>query len=424
MVTVTNHKKSGRFSTSRNSSDSTNGYDTTITIPVVLNSTVYVNAAIVATLSDSISLQLFRGKDYSKLPYGNHGVDTFTAEKYAVQFMKLEKRVFGTNSFLLTDHNLFSYLLTNNNGKTASLISPSSFDVTMSSGECVDMINILYNNPDMIVQDGIATCIGFENGGGVIDTHMPPVLITGSGSTGGSGGAPTNPVGGGNNNNGLGWVAVDNEVDTPCDPSIADFQNDANFAAKFKYIASKAGDSKEYTYQVNDRVNNNYEYLVGQNWQTSMPLNVIPNFTKLDGVIHCHFLNGNSVFSPDDMILMAELFIKGYVRDTTNLFFGLATQYGSPLLIKVSNTQKFRQFALAIGGDGDEKKQNKFKEKYNPKLSKNSVLDNEVEFLKMLGDFKVGDGLKLYEGNSDCNQWSRLILNAWGDNVKDPIPCF
>ncbi len=227
MVTVTNHKKSGRFSTSRNSSDSSNGYDTTITIPVVLNSTVYVNAAIVATLNDSISLSLFRGRDYSKLPYGNHGVDTFTAEKYAVQFMKLEKMVFGTNSFLLTDHNLFSYLLNNNNGRTSLL--PGSFDITMSAGDCVDWINILYNNPDMIISNGTITCVGFEQGGGPIDTHMPPIINTGDGgSTGGSGGGP---VGGGGNNtgsgstgssgsgvrppNGLGWVPIEDDMTLP-----------------------------------------------------------------------------------------------------------------------------------------------------------------------------------------------------------------
>lgn len=248
MVTVTNHKKSGRFSTSRNSSDSSNGYDTTITIPVVLNSTVYVNAAIVATLNDSISLSLFRGRDYSKLPYGNHGVDTFTAEKYAVQFMKLEKMVFGTNSFLLTDHNLFSYLLNNNNGRTSLL--PGSFDITMSAGDCVDWINILYNNPDMIISNGTITCVGFEQGGGPIDTHMPPIINTGDGgSTGGSGGGP---VGGGGNNtgsgstgssgsgvrppNGLGWVSVEDDAVLPM--WIIDSLQTPCFKTALKKIAS------------------------------------------------------------------------------------------------------------------------------------------------------------------------------------------
>jgi hypothetical protein len=398
-----------------------------VIIPLVLEGTYYVNSFLAAKITDTTEIKLFSGKDYDEYSFGEPVTEDMTADRLVANIMLLDKEVFGYVKFQVLDNRLFTEQGETENAlpTSARLTTPNMADPTFGCwGTAVE----IWWNPN----GDACNCDGDEYFDHWEWTFSGPDCNGTSGGTGGGfgfggtggGGGSTGYTGGGSTGSGNNGVTPIEEQDTPCDPSIADFQNDANFANKFKYIASKAGDSKEYTYQVNDRVNNNYEYLVGENWQTSMKLNVIPNVTKLDGVIHCHFLNGNSVFSPDDIILMAELFIKGYVRDTANLFFGLASQYGPPLLIKMSNTQKFRQFALAIGGDGDEKKQNKFKEKYDSKLSKNSVLDNEVAFLKMLDDFKVGDGLKLYEGNNNCNQWSRLILNAWGDNIKDPIPCF
>ena len=149
--------------------------------------------------------------------------------------------------------------------------------------------------------------------------------------------------------------------------------------------------------------------------------NIPPN-GKIDGLIHSHNCpNPNTqcaatILSPQDVIFMAQLFINGNVKDTNNFFFGVANN-NLPYLLKVTNTAKFRLFANEIAGNANKIKT--FIDKYDSKLKSSDPDLNETNFLQMLKDYGIGNGLSLFRGNNSCNEWIKLKAGAYGP-VEDP----
>lgn len=86
------------------------GYsDTTIFIPLVLNNENHVNAFIVAKVTDTVSMRLFRQGDYKNFPFQTATPSPITtAENYALHMMQMDKDLFGHTVFEIKDKRLFN----------------------------------------------------------------------------------------------------------------------------------------------------------------------------------------------------------------------------------------------------------------------------------------------------------------------------
>lgn len=91
----------------RNLSDS-NGTDTLIVIPLVLENTSFVNSLIAVKMNNDIEMKLYRGDEYKDFDYGNSAAE-LNAEEFALSMMMYDKELFGTSDFTITDPHLFDY---------------------------------------------------------------------------------------------------------------------------------------------------------------------------------------------------------------------------------------------------------------------------------------------------------------------------
>jgi hypothetical protein len=82
--------------------------DTLVIIPLVSADSSYVNGFISAKLSGDVTLDLYRGGDYSIYSLNDVPTDSINADKAALQIMALNKIVFGHTQFLVNDNRLFS----------------------------------------------------------------------------------------------------------------------------------------------------------------------------------------------------------------------------------------------------------------------------------------------------------------------------
>lgn len=130
----------------------------------------------------------------------------------------------------------------------------------------------------------------------------------------------------------------------------------------------------------------------------------------MEGFLHAHYNGLAPLFSSDDVLMMAEVFLNGLAKDSNNLFFGITHNYGPPYLIKITNAAKFRKFAERIMKmEGNVKEKTRFTRQYKYQFNTDNTNFNEKGFLDMLNDLNAGSGLTLYRAqNNDCKKWIKL----------------
>ncbi len=136
--------------------------DTTIIIPLVLDSTKYVNSYIVAKLSDSVQLQLVKGKDYSK--YGYDKKDNFTAQTVALRCIKFDNKIFSKDSFYVYDDKLAQMFSNKNNVfRVKILINNPSASTSAVKTSSISQETCVYFNAEISYTVCIAPghCYGF-----------------------------------------------------------------------------------------------------------------------------------------------------------------------------------------------------------------------------------------------------------------------
>jgi hypothetical protein len=230
--------------------NSTNSNDTLVIIPLVQDSATTVGAYIEAHLTDSVQMGLHQKANYKNYAYGVIDASVNNAEKFAYEFMILDKRVFNHTKFKILDSLLFKHAFNSNTTSTTKQfmylkINPINTNANgkllfAASDEEDPCLEIWYNpNGDGCNCDGDeyfdhyeGNCDtggggddgggfgwGFGGGGGFGDGGG---LGTGGGGTGGGtgggGGAPTGgggsggggggTGGGGSGGGGGGWVPV------------------------------------------------------------------------------------------------------------------------------------------------------------------------------------------------------------------------
>jgi len=214
------------------------------------------------------------------------------------------------------------------------------------------------------------------------------------------------------------WVS--NPADSSdCDDYTLALQNDTTFAEKFESLNASAVLNLNYEkgYVIKNRTATDYIEMEGNAGEPYIYLSHLG--IQIDGFMHSHYTGLNSIFSADDIFLMAKIFLTGKARDSANLFWGVTSSYGDPYLVKITNTAKFRTFAKKIVSmEENPKKSKRFTSIYNNWFNSKSVTKNEKGFLEMMDDLKVGDGMTLFRANNtECTQWTKLTLSASGNII-------
>ena len=419
-------------------------------VPFVRDSQSYVNASMAIRIAPGdTSFRYLCDWQYSNQTFSTTSISDTTAEKFALLFMVLNNNTFGYCNFNITDNRLFHG--SNDYSDTADIIerkitltpAPNSARKSLVASICyyatVYTFSANWHCPHQYpcsnnYCDGCtAVCVDYD-----VSQHTEvhcfdeeiggPPLGGGTGGGGGSGGSTPPQCRGGTTRIenvtdpcGPGWIPIDDDPPPPpaCDPYISNLSADTAFQNRFKYLNNQTSGTKEYGYAVFDRANRNYQQKEGINYVPHIPWNdvIIPG-TQVDGILHNHFLNYNNIFSPDDILLMAELYIKGYVKDTNNFFMGIASNTDAPYLIKVTNPAKFRIFAQKILALEVSNKW--FTKTYDEKLRSGDNTKNLKAFFEMLEKHGGLAGLSVYEavpdaGNYNFDKWKKLNWDGNGD---------
>ena len=430
-------------------------------IPFVRDTQRHVNAALIIKApkfsGGDTSYQFLCDFQYDDFSFGTVADTMWNAKRVFQIFAKLDNSVFGTEVFQIKDEGLLaeedSFAIKDLDETFDSVriyynLDTTAYDERMGKftfpvTECVSWSICLEQCP--LAQGGgsqparmsrslvsccarvysTVTCItGWVNipsstdpGGG----HSAPP--TGSQTGSGGGWIPPDP---GPGCNGIiertfdpcsGWQGFppggSSPAPDPCDAFITSLENNTTFIAKCSTINSSSVVNLNYEkgYEVGDIGNNDYTEVQGSSNSKYIDWTINGS---VSGLMHSHPANSNSIFSADDVYFMAKIFKDGRARDPDNLFFVLTSPGGLPYLIKVTDKVKFAAFANNIINQ-EEKDGRKFTATYNPLFDSPGTGINEKEFLKMLAKEGGVNGLTLYRGNEDCNQWERLFLDNFGE---------
>lgn len=295
-----------------------------ILIPLVPINDEKVHGAIAVRLTgDSISFKLLDGSNY--MAYNTDSIHLgMNGRQLSVLLMNLHKHVFGQSRFKITDSAAFGgmgrrvgHVIINSASAISSIYVTHQTTVCLSFtteepreqgnlfgcppvGDCPQTVTVWHPGCEQIfVWEDDGTGYGeFENDG---TYNGPPP------SDGGS--YYYNPE--------TGWEAEPEA----CDPFILTLQNDVTFSNKFKTLndLSVVTGNIEKNIIVNDRVNNSYSESQGAPNSSD---NTITLTGMIDGRLHDHYAGLNSIFSPQDVIAMCEVYLQGFARDSANLFSG------------------------------------------------------------------------------------------------------
>lgn len=424
--------------------------DTIIFLPLVIQGESSVSGFIKAIFSDSIYLSYSLDEFYKNYSFSD-STATVLAEEFAEGIMYLNSTVFGKEKYTILDRRLFN---------TASLDSLEVERIVKIVPDFNRVASICYSTTVYTISanwhctgcttntcDACPACVDYTVTSHIEFNCYNQDIGGNGGSTGGGGGGggggvaipPYYPCTGtstlvpGTNpippcpppSNTPGW---EENIAKPCDNYIQVLEQDVNFATRFKELGSYSNLSNNFEkgYLVQNRAANNYVakdgFLhtdLGGGIQWENPIDI-------SGTTHNHYIGLGEMFSPQDVISLANSVIRNEGNDPANLFIGVYTRTG-PYLLKITDLAKFTIFANKIAGSIA--KESKFRNGYkdNFRYSENATAKdlNEMGFLRMMNDFGAGNGLGFYRGNEDCNQWTSLKLerHATGPDTIEPTDC-
>ncbi|MBL0200697.1 MAG: hypothetical protein IPP81_11300 [Chitinophagaceae bacterium] len=215
----------------------------------------------------------------------------------------------------------------------------------------------------------------------------------------------------------------ENQTPEPCDSFILSLNQNTNFVNYLKSINTQQILTQPYESGYAVSFPNNYQLKQGG---YNDPNIYWENLNNVGAILHCHYTGLAGIFTPDDIIFMAKIFMGNYAQDSANLFFALTTPTGNPLIMKVKNPAAFRAFAQSIVGDGngnddwDEVKIDDFTDDYSEKLRSTNQETNMIAFLNMLKDKNTENAISLYQSDENCTNWNPATLSPFGSLLTDP----
>ncbi|WP_297984495.1 hypothetical protein [uncultured Chryseobacterium sp.] len=141
----------------------------------------------------------------------------------------------------------------------------------------------------------------------------------------------------------------------------------------------------------------------------------------VNAIIHSHYTGLLSIFSPDDIFVMAAAYKGGYIKDTNNFVLGVVTDSGTQYYMVIDDINKFSSFTNGLfnGSSFDNISLNVYSDFYK-KIAKinsaNHAIINEYNFLNYLDINNTG--LKVLKGSENMEEWSAIKK---GDNKNEII---
>ncbi|MBD3907359.1 hypothetical protein NAL32_22045 [Chryseobacterium sp. Ch-15] len=147
--------------------------------------------------------------------------------------------------------------------------------------------------------------------------------------------------------------------------------------------------------------------------------------SPVDGFIHSHYTGLLSIFSPEDILTIANLYNNGMIKDMNSFIMGVVTASGTQYIIVIDDPVKFGAFASNVmaGGQLDQAMIEAYSVLYNNIFQikpQNPVNTNENNFVKYLESNNTG--LKVLKGDETFSNWALLSKNSNGNIVPQNCP--
>jgi hypothetical protein len=414
------------------------GGDTMLLVPLVPDGSRRVHAIIELRMSDQVVMRVLGAEDYKLYPHGRLAGSSATAERFAVEFMKIEHLVFGYRQFVLRDDSLLKPFVPAAQQANRFLklnivplsASNAMLTTTTTGGDCYEVPVFEYDangqewftgetqwegNCENNGAGGYPGGFGIFNGGNPVvvsgwTTNAPP---TGSGS-----GWTNWPV----YHPPQGWTPsyVDDGQwpKNPC--KLADsLMRMARYRALLNQLKLKLTDSFETGYWTQNLHNNNFSYVEakGPAGTLSIPY-AIPAGSIIDAFLHNHYLDSNalSIFSIDDIISMWKLFTDNHMPANPKEFSMTLVTFRGAYMVTIKDVNKFKAFGdLMIKKDPDGLFLNMwFYSRYSI-LHTNSATVNELNFAQALKEMDTG--LALFKSDETMSSYIPITVNNAGNAV-------
>lgn len=429
-----------------------NSRDSIIIIPIVPEGARYVSGFVTVKLNIDTTINFYRGADYSSYSLNDVPPDSINADKAAQQIMYLNYKVFGYTRFEVSDNRLMShdavidttkphrvFVIKNIQGLPVSNVASNESNLLIQQEMCTEIyvyapLNYClgtatrattttenFDNSHCLIYSGVECYTIWMDDGGGDGGPSGPSGDPGGGEGGGTGSFPcassqakhigiANPCG--PNNDPPPVIPIIPQ--DPCDPLIIALQNDQNFIAKFQSLKTPSvlNDTVEHGFIINNRLSNDYTSKVGTSKLSPTITWELLLGNTLDGKLHDHFEGLNSIFSMQDLVSMAEVYLNNLQSDENNYFEGMVSSYGTPYIVKVNDPQKFRQWITLLQNKNAKQLNDYIDDNDQTINDRNNTLLNEENFLLLLKN-KLKGSITLYRGNSDCNQWTELKLGGY-----------
>lgn len=235
------------------------------------------------------------------------------------------------------------------------------------------------------------------------------------GNIGGGGGIIRDP-GPGGSGGGNGSIIIQEppkeESKDPCENmtnkmSSPDFVNMLNGLRGLTNGNYEAG--RSYTYNNGKFMFKNHDGNAGDPEIKFIP----PSVNRIDGFIHSHYDGILKTFSPSDLMVPYNWFMKANgINDLNTFSLGLVTSEGTYFLF-ITDTKKYMAFGKMYGSDEGQNLLSFWYEKYGINIDNNDVNSMQL-LLQFLGKFDAGLTLMKDTGN---NKYSKVTRDKSG-NIK------
>lgn len=171
-----------------------------------------------------------------------------------------------------------------------------------------------------------------------------------------------------------------------------------------------------YSYKLNGETGVDETLMVGKDGEKGIEFTMPAE--KFDGFIHTHYEGLLSVFSPDDIFAMSELYLAEKMVNPGTFTMGVVTASGTRYLLMIENLDEFSAYANKLVKESTlDLFTGVYANYFNIKPT-NSTENNEKAFLQFLET--THSGLKLLKGDATFSNWSRRSVNDNGVVVDNP----
>lgn len=209
----------------------------------------------------------------------------------------------------------------------------------------------------------------------------------------------------------------DPPVENPCDAADK-LENNVDVKGKFELLKSVTNASKEFGFMYQVSSSNgmtNITPLIGVDGEAGINF---PVTSQIDGIIHSHYTGLLSVFSPDDIYAMAQLYLSNMMVNSKEFTLGVVTASGTQYLLVIDDFTKFQSFASNLVNNSSlDVYSHAFENVFGIRPS-NTKEQNEKAFLQYIQS--ANSGLKLFKGNSNFSEWAPIGVDSQGNVINNP----